>query len=116
MKQLNRENIGETRSPKDFSVNLGGKVSHINAGLLHTCAVLDAGTNQQTSILRKQSSFTHVKRVGTFVCWGDGKEGQLGNGVLPNVGIMHNPNEVGPVLINFGTAAAAQRTNRTAAK
>jgi hypothetical protein len=60
MKQLNRENVGETRSPKELSVNLGGKVSHISAGVLHTCAVLDTGMNYISDLTIGRLSLTET--------------------------------------------------------
>lgn len=70
-------NIGDDELPSTAGdVNVGGRVVHIAAGTLHTCAVLE---------------------TGSLRCWGDNSSGQLGYGHNESIGDDETPASAGDV-------------------
>jgi len=75
----NLATVGNDESPAAAGdVEVGGKVTQIVAGMLHTCALLDNG------------------RVR---CWGSGSQGELGYGNLNNIGDDETPAAAGDVNV-----------------
>lgn len=78
--------VGDDETPASVGdVNVGGTVVQIEAGGLHTCALLETGKVR---------------------CWGRGDFGQLGYGNLENIGDDENPSHAGDVQL--GSYAANQ--------
>jgi cysteine-rich repeat protein len=70
-------NIGDDEVPASVGiVNVGGTVTAVAAGALHTCALMDTGAVR---------------------CWGRGTYGQLGYGNTNNIGNDESPSSVGTV-------------------
>ncbi len=75
----NAVTIGDDEAPASAGdVNVGGPVTQIVAGYVHTCALLSAGTVR---------------------CWGQGNTGQLGYGSVFPVGDDKTPAGVGDVSV-----------------
>jgi alpha-tubulin suppressor-like RCC1 family protein len=73
----NGTNIGDDETPKSAGeVNVGGTVTQVVAGELHTCALLSTGGVR---------------------CWGSGTQGQLGYGNTRTVGDDETPASAGDV-------------------
>jgi len=77
------QNVGDDETPADYvtqfgSVQVGGTVTQIASGFLHTCALLDDGTVR---------------------CWGGASSGQLGYGNGNSIGDDETPASAGPVPI-----------------
>jgi cysteine-rich repeat protein len=89
------ENIGDDKFPNIAgNVDIGGNVTQITTGALHTCALLDTG---------------EVK------CWGLNNFGQLGYGNIENVGDDELPTSVGTVNIGGVVTQIAAGQNHTCA-
>jgi alpha-tubulin suppressor-like RCC1 family protein len=75
----NENAIGDDETPAEAGdVDIGGKVTSIAAGAMHTCALLEGGTVR---------------------CWGVGFFGALGYGNLQNVGDGEVPADAGDVNV-----------------
>jgi len=73
----NDEIIGDDETPASAGdVDVGGTVTQIVAGMLHTCALLDTGKVR---------------------CWGEGLDGRLGYGNTQNIGDDETPASAGDV-------------------
>jgi cysteine-rich repeat protein len=91
----NEDNIGDDETPASAGdVDVGGTVTQVAAGQLHTCALLAGGTVR---------------------CWGEGGLGELGYGDTQNIGDDETPASAGDVDVGgtvvqitagvFGTCA-----------
>jgi alpha-tubulin suppressor-like RCC1 family protein len=75
----NKDTIGDDESPASAgTVDVGGVVTQIAAGDLHTCALLDTGAVR---------------------CWGDGGSGRLGYGNTNDIGDDETPNDASDINI-----------------
>jgi cysteine-rich repeat protein len=75
----NSNNIGDDETPASAgNVNVGGAVTQIAAGDVHTCALLT---------------------TGSLRCWGVGNNGQLGYGNTNNIGDNETPASAGNVNV-----------------
>ena len=75
----NTENVGDDEAPADVGdVDVGGPVKQVEAGGLHTCALLESGAVR---------------------CWGSAEFGQLGYGNTEDVGGERTPASVGDVEV-----------------
>jgi alpha-tubulin suppressor-like RCC1 family protein len=73
----NTDNIGDDETPASAGdVDVGGLVSRVDMGFLHTCAVLESGTVR---------------------CWGRGSTGALGYGNTSDIGDDETPASAGDV-------------------
>jgi alpha-tubulin suppressor-like RCC1 family protein len=80
-------NVGDDEAPASAGdVDVGGTVTDLFAGGLHTCALLD---------------------TGTLRCWGYGNQGQLGYASHDNGGDDETPAELGDVDVG-GTVVTAE--------
>jgi len=93
----NQNNLGDKQgeTPNTFAnVDVGGPVTQLAAGRLHTCALLEAGTVR---------------------CWGDNTYGQLGYGNTINIGDTEPPASVDPVDIGDIVVALTAGAEHTCA-
>jgi cysteine-rich repeat protein len=76
----NTDLVGDDETPADAGdVELPGPVLNVSSGDVHSCAMLESGTQ--------------------FLCWGGGGQGQLGYGNTQNIGDDEFPSAIGPVDI-----------------
>lgn len=91
----NSEIIGDDETPASAgNVDVGGTVTQIASGALHTCALLDTGAVR---------------------CWGRGFFGQLGYGNTENIGDDETPASVGDVDLGGTAVQIAAGVNHTCA-
>ncbi len=83
----NTTNIGDNETPASAgSVNVGGSVSQIVAGGVHTCALLASGEVR---------------------CWGSANSGRLGYGNTTNIGDNETPAAAGSVNVGASVSRIA---------
>lgn len=88
-------NLGDDEAPKTAGdVDVGGTVTQLVAGDLHTCALLQSGAVR---------------------CWGAGAQGQLGYANTNNVGDDETPASVGDVPLGAKASALAAGQYHTCA-
>jgi cysteine-rich repeat protein len=88
----NVNNIGDDETPASAGdVTVGGAVAQIEAGNVHTCAILTTNTVR---------------------CWGNGGSGRLGYGNTNSIGDNETPATAGDVNIGAGTPTQIQAASQ----